>query len=299
MSVHVVSHPACELHSGGPEHPERPGRYRVIQECLDDPNLGVEIVRHEAPLATREHLMLSHPASYIDHIESVCASGGGSLDPDTSVIKESWEAAVRGAGGVLLAAQLAYEGKGNSFAAVRPPGHHAEAEKAMGFCLFGNVAIAAKDILRQGAKRVLIVDWDVHHGNGTQALVEDDPAIRFISLHQWPLYPNTGREDERGVGNVWNVPRPPDQDPQLYVDDLKKAIDAATEDWRPDLVIISAGFDAMRGDPLAGFTLEAEHYTEITVYLLALGAPISAALEGGYNLENLRAGVASTLRALA
>ena len=301
MTVHVITHEACALHSGGPEHPERPGRLRVIEDCLRDPDLGVEITRHEAPRATREELEISHPASYIDNIEAVCASGGGALDPDTSVIEESWEAALRGAGGAVFAARLAFDGKGNTFAAVRPPGHHAEAERAMGFCLFGNVAIAAHDALRRGAERVLVVDWDVHHGNGTQALVEKESAIRFISLHQWPLYPGTGRADERGVGNVWNVPRPPGQDPKTYVDDLCAAIDEATSSdaWKPDLVLISAGFDAMRGDPLAGFTLEAGHYAEITAHLRALGAPVAAVLEGGYNLENLRAGVASTLRALA
>ncbi len=169
----------------------------------------------------------------------------------------------------------------------------------MGFCLFSNVVVAAYEALaRDDIERVLIVDWDVHHGNGTQSLVESNAAVRFISMHQWPLYPGTGRESERGVGNIWNVPRPPGLDPGVYVRALRTAIDEAADGWAPQLVLISAGFDAMRGDPLAGFTLEAGHYTELTNHLRALGAPVAALLEGGYNLENLRAGVRAMVEAL-
>ena len=228
-------------------------------------------------------------------------SGGGALDPDTSVSLGSFEAARRAVGAGIRGVHLAAAGD-HAFAAVRPPGHHAEAAQAMGFCLFGNIALAAAEARDAGlAERVLILDWDVHHGNGTQALVEHEPAIRFVSLHQWPLYPGTGGEAERGCGNVWNVPRPAGLDPALYVRDLQAAVEQALSGFAPDMVMISAGYDAMLGDPLAGFTLGAEHYAEIVRFLRRQtgDVPILAMLEGGYDLDNLRRGVRATLRALA
>jgi acetoin utilization deacetylase AcuC-like enzyme len=213
----------------------------------------------------------------------------------------SYEAAVGGAGAVLAALEHALSTGRNAFAAVRPPGHHALAGRAMGFCLLANVAVAAFLALDRGLERVLIVDWDVHHGNGTQALVEAEPRIRFVSLHQWPLYPGTGAESERGAGNVWNVPRPAGRPPGEYVEDLWTALTAATEGWTPGLILVSAGYDSMRGDPLGGFTLEPEHY-RIWIERLrerAPAAPIVAALEGGYAPERVAEGALETLRALA
>ena len=299
MTVHIVTHEACLGHEMTPGHPERPARLRAIREELEDGGLAAELAWHEAPKATRDALERVHPPAHVDRIRDLSAAGGGVLDSDTSVNSKSWAAALRAAGAGIAAVRLALDGRGNAFVPVRPPGHHAEASRAMGFCLFNNVVVAAYDALeRPTIERVLIVDWDVHHGNGTQALVEANPAVRFISLHQWPLYPGTGRVDERGVGNVWNVPRPPGLPPEKYVADLRAAINDATRGWKPQLVLISAGFDAMRGDPLAGFTLEAGHYPEVVRHLRETGAPLVALLEGGYDLENLRAGVRATVEAL-
>jgi acetoin utilization deacetylase AcuC-like enzyme len=234
-------------------------------------------------------------------LDTCAGQGGGVLDPDTIMSAGSWTAAVSGAGAVLAALEYALSDAGHAFAAVRPPGHHALADRAMGFCLLGNVVIAAREAQARGRRRVLIVDWDVHHGNGTQALVEHDAEIRFVSLHQWPLYPGTGAVGERGVGNVWNVPRAAGLPPERYVEDLWTGIEQATAGWSPDLVLVSAGYDSMLGDPLGGFTLEPEHYG---IWMTRIrervpGTPIVGALEGGYAPERVAEGVVATLRALA
>ena len=302
MPVHVITHKACLLHDNGPGHPERPARLETLHELFEDPALGVELARHEAPEASIEQLGLLHPPAYIEHVQQTALGGGGRLDADTTVIEASWPAALRAAGAGIHAVHLAFTTGEPVFAAVRPPGHHAEAAQAMGFCLFGNIALAAVEARQAGlAERVLIIDWDVHHGNGTQALVEHEPMIHFVSIHQWPLYPGTGRAEERGVGNVWNVPRPPGLAPQKYVDDLLAAIDSSLEDFKPELVLLSAGYDAMQGDPLAGFTLDAGHYAQVVAHVRQRlpEARLVAMLEGGYDLDNLRRGVEATLRALS
>ena len=302
MAVHFVSHDACIGHEGGPGHPERPDRLRTINDLVADPELGVKLELHEAPRAEREQIERLHPADYVDRVRDLSLAGGGALDPDTSVNEHSWEAALRAVGAGIRAVHLASTTRRNVFASVRPPGHHAESARAMGFCLFGNIALAAAEARAAGlADEVLIIDWDVHHGNGTQALVQNEAAIRFISLHQWPLYPGTGREDERGVGNVWNIPRPGGLPPAEYVSALCAGIDQALQGFNPQLVLISAGYDAMLGDPLAGFTLQAEHYAEIVRHIRGHvpESPVVAMLEGGYHLDNLRQGVATTLRELA
>jgi acetoin utilization deacetylase AcuC-like enzyme len=214
---------------------------------------------------------------------------------------DSWAAALGGAGAVLAAVDHALAGGGHAFAAVRPPGHHCLADRAMGFCLLANVAVAARAAQRAGCDRILIVDWDVHHGNGTQALVERDPAIRFVSLHEAPGWPGTGAETERGVGNIFNVPRPAGLQPTEYLEDLWTAIGAAVAGWTPQLVLISAGFDAMHGDPLGGFTLEPEHFAEWTHRIREAfpGVPIASAMEGGYVPDRLADGVVAHLEALA
>jgi acetoin utilization deacetylase AcuC-like enzyme len=262
--------------------------------------LGSVEVRETGP-AAREALLRVHSASYLDMLRTVAAQGGGVLDPDTSMSAGSWTAALSGAGAVVAAVDHALSSSGSAFAAVRPPGHHALAGQAMGFCLLANVVIAAREAQTRGCHRVLIVDWDVHHGNGTQALVERDPEIRFVSLHQWPLWPGTGAAGERGVGTIWNVPREAGLPPARYLEDLWNGIEQATEGWSPDLVLVSAGYDSMRGDPLGGFTLEPEHYGEWVTRLRGRmpEAPIVAALEGGYVPDRVALGVEATLRALA
>jgi acetoin utilization deacetylase AcuC-like enzyme len=228
------------------------------------------------------------------------AEGGGTLFLDTVLSRDSWAAVLGGTGAVLAATDYALGGQGHAFAAIRPPGHHALASQGMGFCLVNNVVVAARHAQAAGRAHVLIIDWDVHHGNGTQALVETDPTVRYVSLHQYPWYPGTGAATERGVGNVFNVPRGPGQPPSLYVDDLWAAIVAATTDWKPDLVLISAGFDAMAGDPLGGFTLEPEHFTEWTNRLRQRlpPTPIVGLMEGGYIPGRLAEGIAAHLSAL-
>lgn len=298
MNVHVVTHEACLAHELGPGEPERPERLRAILDALRRPAWTDRLVWHLAPMASREDLVRAHPASHIDRVEQASARGGMRFDSDTVANAATWEAAARAAGAAVAATGLALDGMGHGFAAVRPPGHHAEARRAMGFCFFNNVVVAAFYALARGVERVLIVDWDVHHGNGTQALTERDPAIRFVSLHQWPWYPGTGAAAERGAGNVWNVPRPPGLPRERYVRDLVSAIEAASADWSPSLVLVSAGYDSMAGDPLGGFTLAAEDYGTVTRRLLELGAPTVAVLEGGYLLANLVAGVEATLEAL-
>ena len=301
MSVHIVTHEDCLGHEGGPNHPERPDRLRTIDQLLDDQSLTVQLIRHQAPEARRDQLERLHPAAHIDRVRDLSLAGGGALDPDTSVNGKSWAAALRAVGAGIRAVHLAAETGQHVFAPVRPPGHHAEIGRAMGFCLFGNIALAAAEARAEGlADEILIIDWDVHHGNGTQALVEKEPAIRFVSLHQWPLDPGTGRETERGVGNIWNIPRPGGRPPQEYLSALKTGIDASLDGFEPQMVLISAGYDAMLGDPLAGFTLQAEHYGEILRHLRGRlpKAPIVAMLEGGYHLDNLRRGVHETLEVL-
>jgi acetoin utilization deacetylase AcuC-like enzyme len=299
LIVHVVTHPECLEHSAGYGHPERPERLQVLLDFLHEQQWQLRIDWHEAPEATLDQLTRIHPSPYLQIIRESSEQGGMQLDPDTATNSSSWKAALRAAGGAITAAQLALDRREGAFAAVRPPGHHALADRAMGFCLINNVVAAARNALEvDGVEKVLIVDWDVHHGNGTQALVEREPSIRYISMHQWPHYPGTGSDLERGCGNVWNIPRPPGLPPEEYVGDLMTGIEEATDGWKPDIVLVSAGFDSMSLDPLAGFTLRAEDYATITNRLLETGAPVAGVLEGGYSLDNLTAGVSAFLEAL-
>jgi acetoin utilization deacetylase AcuC-like enzyme len=297
MPVPVFTHPSCLKHDPGSGHPETPARLGAVLDRLrGEPRIEVR----EAQPASREPLLAVHPEKYLAELESMSARGGGALFLDTILSRDSWSAVLGGTGAVLAAVDHAIGGGGHAFAAIRPPGHHALAAKGMGFCLVNNVVVAARHAQAAGRQRVLIIDWDVHHGNGTQALVETDPTVRYVSLHQYPWYPGTGAADERGVGNVFNVPRGPGKPPALYVGDLWAAIVAASTDWTPDLVLLSAGFDAMAGDPLGGFTLEPEHYADLTTRVRHRlpAVPIVGMLEGGYRPERLAEGVLAHLRAL-
>jgi len=257
--------------------------------------------------ATEDEILLAHDAAYVTSVRDLAERGGGRFDADTVASEGSWDAATAGVGSVLDAVDFAMTGQHlRSFCAVRPPGHHALRASAMGFCLFGNVAVGARYARKvHGAERVLIVDWDVHHGNGTQSLVEDEADIRFISMHQWPWYPGTGARDDRGPHqNVWNLPMPGALPAEAYVSELLRAVDAATEDFTPDLVMISAGFDSLNGDPLGGFTLELDDVDRLTREMAAradhwCGGRLVSALEGGYAPDRLGEAAVTHLKALA
>ncbi len=306
--IALISHSDCGRHDTGWEHPEHVGRLRAISRALrHELELFETLLHHEGRHATSSELELAHDATYVRRVAALVAAGGGRLDPDTVVSGGSWDAAVAGVGCVLDGVDMAFDGRATrSFSAIRPPGHHAMHDRAMGFCVFGNVAIAAHYALAaHPCARILIVDWDVHHGNGTQALVEHEPRIHFVSMHQWPWYPGTGAAADRGpLQTVWNVPMAPSLPPSAYVAALLNAVDAATENFTPDLVLLSAGFDCLDGDPLGAFTLT---LTEIRTLTLALveraecwceGRLVSA-LEGGYAPDVVAQAVIAHLEALA
>jgi len=298
MAVSVFTNPDCLRHDPGSDHPEAPARLRTLLERAG----AVEgITLTSVPPATREPLLAVHTDSYLSTLESMSGRGGGVLFLDTILNGASWSAALGATGAMLAAVDHAHAGQGHAFAAVRPPGHHALAGKGMGFCLVNNVVVGARHAQRAGRSRVLVIDWDVHHGNGTQALMESDPTLRYVSLHQHPWYPGTGMADERGVGNVFNVPRGPGLAASMYVADLWTAIVAATTDWDPDMVLVSAGFDAMTGDPLGGFTLEPGHYADLTLRLRERlpRTPIVGLLEGGYTPSRIADGALAHIGALA
>lgn len=259
---------------------------------------SVELI--ESAPAPRESLLLCHDAVYLDHAQALSERGGGELGVDVVMNGASWRATLAATGAALAALDHALDTGTHAFAAIRPPGHHALRDRAMGFCIVNHIAVLAAHAHRRGLGRVLIADWDVHHGNGTQALVEQDAATRFVSMHQWPWYPGSGAADERGIGNCFNIPMPAGLSAEQYVEAFWRGVKRATRDWRPDLVLISAGYDCVRGDPLGGFTLEPEHFA---VWVDRLrnqlpGVPLVALMEGGYAPALLAGGVAATVTAL-
>ncbi|HUQ99097.1 MAG TPA: histone deacetylase [Gemmatimonadaceae bacterium] len=291
MRAAFISNSDCGRHDTGWGHPEHVGRMRAITRALrEDPELFHKVDHLEGRHATIEELELAHDPLYVRTLKGIVEQGGGRLDADTITSPGSWDAATAGAGCVLDAVDLAASGKHlRSFSAVRPPGHHAVRARAMGFCLLGNVAIAAHYARQMhNYSRVLIVDWDVHHGNGTQALVEREPDIHFVSMHQWPWYPGTGAAEDHGPhGTVWNIPRQGGLPSREYVTALEQGIDAATKGFLPDIILISAGFDSLAGDPLGGFTLELDDFDKLTQSIIAraeswCGGRVVSALEGGY-----------------
>lgn len=308
MPVAFISHSDCGLHDTGWQHPEHVGRLRAIPSALKyHPDLFAVLQHREGRHATADELAIAHTPDYVEKVRLLAESGGGRLDPDTVVSPGSWDAGTAGAGCVLDGVDAVMRGEASSaFCAVRPPGHHAVRDRGMGFCLFGNVGIAAHYALRtHGAERVLIIDWDVHHGNGTQALVEDEPRIHFVSIHQWPWYPGTGAAEERGPhGTIWNVPMGPGLPPADYTNALFDAIDAATLGWTPDLVLLSAGFDSLAGDPLGAFTWTLDDIASMTSQLMEranrwCNGRIVSALEGGYAPELTAAAAIVHMRTLA
>ena len=302
-----MSHPSSFDHDTG-AHPENAGRLRAIEAALERAGWpGLE--RLAAPAASREQLRRVHAEEHIAAIEELCASGGGLLDLDTVVSEGSFEAALHAAGGAVTAAELLLGGEASfGFCGLRPPGHHAESARAMGFCLFNNVAIAAAHVLGTGAaERVLILDWDVHHGNGTEASFAGSNRVLYASIHQWPLYPGTGPADYfgegEGEGYTVNLPVPPGSGSDEFLSLVQNVVVPIARSFAPDLVAISAGYDAHRDDLLAECTVETEAYAEMaaTVRDLAseLRAPILVCLEGGYDLGALAASVLATVEALS
>ena len=307
MPVGLFTHADCLAHDTGPGHPERPDRLRAVWQALDHPDFAA-LQREDAPLATDAQLALAHPASYIERLLAVrpTASELMRLDEDTLLSAGSIHAALRAVGAACAAVDAVMQGRCEAaFAAVRPPGHHAEADRAMGFCLFGSAAIAALHAReRWGLRRVAVADFDVHHGNGTQAILQQDPDMFFASSHQSPCYPGTGAASERGIAkNVVNLPLAPGSGSQAFRHGWGQTIIPAIDAFAPELLIISAGFDAHRDDPLAQLELEVDDFRWITDQLVALadrrcGGRIVSLLEGGYDLASLAASSAAHVRAL-
>jgi len=302
-----VHHRSSFAHDTG-GHPENAGRLRAIEAALDEAGWP-SLERVEAPAATREQLLRVHAAEHVDAIEALCERGGGAIDLDTLASAGSFEAALHAAGGAAWAAEtLLAQGGGFALTALRPPGHHAERGRAMGFCLFNNAAVAAAHAIAEcGAERVLILDWDVHHGNGTEAIFAASTEVLYASIHQWPLYPGTGAaryEGEAGAeGYTINLPVDAGSGNETFLALVEHVVVPVARSFRPGLVVISAGFDAHRDDPLADCDVDEVGYAGMTAAMrdvaAELGAPVLMCLEGGYDLGALSRSVLATVRSLA
>ncbi len=313
--VALFAHAACSAHDTGWEHPEHQGRLRAVMSALGKalPELNDLVTPQHANPALLSEVLRVHSDDHLATVRGACQRAAEKdqvlrLDADTAVSGRSWDAALGACGAALDAMRWVGRGEGPSaFCPIRPPGHHATADRAMGFCLFNNVAVSARAALTEGiARRVLIVDWDVHHGNGTQDIFYEDPDVFYLSLHQHPQYPGTGLAHETGrgagEGTTLNLPMSAGQAPDRYVDALLAALDQAAE-FAPDMVFISAGFDAARNDPIGGFTLEPEHFARLTHEVVertrsSAGGRVVSLLEGGYDPAELGRCVTAHLTAL-
>ena len=310
MKVGLVCDPCFEEHNTGPGHPEMPARLARLREELEQSGLRERCLEIR-PVAVEDGMLLRvHDAGHVERVRTACAAGSRFLDSMDTVISAESERVARLAAGsaVELARAVAAGELDRGFAALRPPGHHAERDLAMGFCLFNNVAVVARDLLAGGSvSRVLIVDWDVHHGNGTQHIFEEDPDVFYYSLHQWPLYPGTGERSETGrgsgAGTTLNSPLPPGAGDDEFLRSLREELIPAAERFGPEFVLISAGFDAHVRDPLGGLAVSTQGYVEATQLLCDLatrlaGGRLVSLLEGGYDLDALADSVAAHLTVL-
>ena len=303
MSVALFTHPDMIEHRTGAGHPERPERLAAVMAAIEESDLDLD--RYAATEAAVADLERVHPADYVARIlDASPATGSVQLDADTLLSPGSVRAARLAAGAVIDAVRAVADGRTNrAFAAVRPPGHHAEPDRAMGFCLFSSVAIAARVGQSLGMARVAVIDFDVHHGNGTQAAFEHDASLFLGSIHQMPLYPGTGAAAETGVGNIVNAPVAPHAAREAWRATFAGGLMPALDDFAPDLILISAGFDAHRRDPLAHQSLEAEDFAWATRAVLEVarrrcGGKVVSSLEGGYDLEGLGRSTVAHLHAL-
>ncbi|MDA8803598.1 histone deacetylase family protein [Amylibacter sp.] len=306
MKTAYLTHSDYDLHLTPAGHPEQVDRLSVINERLSKPEFN-DLHKLTSPMGTNEQVTLCHPESYVNYIKNSCPSEGSiALDGDTHVSTESSNSAMRAVGAVCEAVDLVLNGKAkNAFCASRPPGHHAEKSKPMGFCLFGTIAIAAKYAMKtHRLSRVAIIDFDVHHGNGTQDLVWDDPNIMFISSQQMPLWPGTGFENETGAfNNIINYPLKPEMDGQDLINAYKKEILEKVSEFKPEMLFISAGFDAHKNDPLANLNFSTDDFRIITKLLCEFAdnyckGRVVSTLEGGYDLPSLAECVAAHVKVL-
>lgn len=303
MGTLYVTHPTFLEHASPSWHPERPDRLGAVRRGAVASSTVVQEL--EATSVEPAALEAVHPAEYVRAIEAFCSTGGGHLDADTYAVEASWNAALHAAGAGPQAVDLLDDGAADTaFLAVRPPGHHALAKRAMGFCLFNNVAVTAEYLIRRG-QRVAVIDWDVHHGNGTQDLYADRVDLLYVSVHEYPFYPGTGWLDETGygpgVGTVVNIPVPAGTTGDVYRAAFDRVIDPVVAQYEPDWVLVSAGFDAHRRDPLADIGLEADDYGFMArrIKQMVPAGRVVYFLEGGYDLEAIEASVAATLRGAA